>query len=189
MPPQGGKGGVYQPMPGQVPPQGGKGGVYQPMPGQVPPQGGKTAAPGTVFNPNNPNNVPLPAQGGKTPLTPEQLDRIRPNIDTFSAPQVSPPQGGFPQQGFGQQLAPGQVAPTQAEIDRLRPMQTSYANPMSPQVMQSLGGMDRYPERITRNPERMEKRMERFNQRNQGQLPMPANMAPQQGLAGLRGRR
>jgi hypothetical protein len=127
---------------------------YPPVQPQVPAQGGKAPLPtgvGDVFptprvqqpissgmSPDlaakyaemermRAGQVPgqVPAQGGKAPLTQEQIDAFKPNISP-ARPQV------FPAQPQVQQLAPGQVAPTQAEIDRLRPMLTS---PMRPQVM------------------------------------------------------
>ena len=100
----------------------GKGaGAVQPTQPQVPAQGGKTAAPGTILNPNNPNNVPMaggkapgvvqpgqspytpiglppsqvPAQGGKAPLTPEQQADLAPYIDPIR-PQVMPMRPGQP---------------------------------------------------------------------------------------------
>jgi hypothetical protein len=69
VPPQGGKGGVQQPVQPTVPAQGGKGGVG-PTP-QVPPQGGKTPVTfprgvGDAFpTPQITGYPPVPAQGGK----------------------------------------------------------------------------------------------------------------------------
>lgn len=97
------------PKPGStLPPQGGKGGVQQPVQPQVPAQGGKTPVPmgGMLGGGGQPQpqsylqqmtqpgqniysglGVPLstqpqvPAQGGKAPLTQEQIDALAPNID------------------------------------------------------------------------------------------------------------
>ena len=49
----------------------------------------------------------VPAQGGKTPFTPEQQAAFGPYINTRPMPQVLPPQGGFPQQP----QVPAQVQP------------------------------------------------------------------------------
>ena len=114
VPPQGGKGGVYQPTPRPqvqppMPPQGGKGGVYQPMPGStVPPQGGKATYTANTIGPDgrpigaetaNQYNAAkgagtvqpgqVPAQGGKAPLTPQQQADLAPYIDPIR-PQVIP---------------------------------------------------------------------------------------------------
>lgn len=101
MPAQGGKGG--RPMPAQ----GGKGlSRTLPPPGQgstMPPQGGK----GQNFGPNvfpapQVQQPQVPAQGGKAPLTQEQLAAM-------GQPQVQQPVGGFPQP----QVMPANMAPQQ----------------------------------------------------------------------------
>jgi len=98
----------------------GKGaGAVQPTQPQVPAQGGKTAAPGTILNPNNPNNVPMPGgkapgvvQPGQSPYTPIGLPPSQVPAQGGKAPvpmggfmggpgQVAPPQGGFPQRDLG----------------------------------------------------------------------------------------
>jgi hypothetical protein len=61
-------------------------------------------APQNVYAPQQPSNVPTYAQ----PF----VDAIRPQVP-------------------GQQLAPGSVAPTQAEIDRIRPMLSTPAQPVA----------------------------------------------------------
>ena len=147
----------------------GKGaGAVQPTQPQVPAQGGKTAAPGTILNPNNPNNVPMaggkapgvvqpgqspytpiglppsqvPAQGGKAPLTPEQQADLAPYIDPVRPmPQV-------------QQLAPVMPAQPQRDLGYGIPPPRPQVFPAQPQVM-----------------------------------PRPVPQVMPRGLAGLRGRR
>ena len=139
LPPQGGKGGVQQP----VPPQGGKGGARpttnsplqpgatifngvvtpntigpngQPVGGTMP--GGK--APGAV-QPGQPQSpyTPIGAQGGKG-------RDFGPNVFPGPQPQVLPPQGGFPQQPIGPGSAgpgappPSYIADKYAEMERMR---------------------------------------------------------------------
>jgi hypothetical protein len=97
MPAQGGKGG--RPMPTQ----GGKGGGYPQQPGmnpyggypqrdfgygnQLPPQGGKGGTNDALSGSNYiPRSGSIPPQGGKTPLTPEQLDALGPYINNRPPP-------------------------------------------------------------------------------------------------------
>lgn len=150
--PTGGKGAVTSRPPVLTPPGQSSG---------VPPQGGKTAAAGTIYNPNNPNNVPMPAQGdkgqnfgpnvfpapqiqqpqipaqgGKAPLTQEQLDAMR-------QPQVQQPVGGFPQPQVTpalsrpiRMLPPGVQMPIGLPAQpQVLPMKPMPANMAQPQVM------------------------------------------------------
>lgn len=143
LPPQGGKGGGRQPT---VPAQGGKGGVQQPVRPQVPAPGGKTAAPGTVFNPNNPNNVPMPggkAPGAVQPTQPQVQQPYRPiglppgqvpaqggkggtsNVPGYAQPYVNalnPQQPQVPAQGGKAPLTPEQQAALGPYINPVRPM-------------------------------------------------------------------
>ena len=140
----------------QVPAQGGKGGkgidfgpnVFPgPQPQVLPPQGGfpqQPQSPGYIAQkyaemermragqPQQPGQVP--AQGGKTPFTPEQQAAFGPYINTRPMPQVSPPQGGFPQQP-GQVPAQGGKAQTGQVPDDMRPFISNL-----PQVSPPQGG-------------------------------------------------
>jgi len=157
LPPQGGKGGVQQPVQPQVPARReGLGQMFpnytfprgpsnQPTPRPqvqppTPAPGGKTAAPGTIFNPNNPNNVPMP--GGKGAVQPGQ-------------PQV-PAQGGKgrdfgpnvfpgPQQPINSGMSPD-LAAKYAEMERMRAGQVpgqvpaqGGKTPLTPEQQAALG--------------------------------------------------
>jgi hypothetical protein len=176
------------------------------MPGQVPPQGGKTAAPGTIFNPNNPNNVPMPggkgavqpgqpqvpAQGGKAPLTPEQQATLGNAINTRPMPQVSPPQGGFPQQP-GQVPAQGGKAQTGQVPDDMRPFISNLPQVQQPQRIDPYAGT-RYagtggPGLLMR-PQVLPQKPMPANQALGGGpgaegMPIQGQLPPQLGLAGL----
>jgi hypothetical protein len=112
-----------------LPPQGGKGGVQQPIRPQVPMAGGK--APGAV-QPGQPPYMPIgyppvqpqvPAQGGKGPITlPRGVG------DVFPTPQVQqpgqvPPQGGKGRD-FGPNVFPGPQQPGQVPAQGGFPQQT-----------------------------------------------------------------
>jgi len=124
MPAQGGKGG--RPMPAQggkggrpMPAQGGKGlSQTLPPPGQgstMPAQGGK----GQNFGPNvfpapQVQQPQIPAQGGKAPLTQEQIAALGPVINNrpMLPPGVQMPVG-LPARPISPQVMPANMAPQQ----------------------------------------------------------------------------
>jgi hypothetical protein len=189
LPPQGGKGGVQQPVRPQVPAQGGKGGVQQPVqpqspytpigaqggkgnmplppgvqmpiglpPSQVPAQGGfpqrdlgygnpppRPTVPAQGGKAQNPDgtytgNLGIPPQGGKgtsrqdydrmmaqvsfaagtTPPTYEEFVQNR--LNPKPMPQVMPQKPGVPAQGGKAPLTPEQIAAIAPNIDPVRPM-------------------------------------------------------------------
>ena len=157
-------------QPGQVPPQGGKGAV-QPGQSQVPPQGGKgtsqqdydrmmaqvSFAPGTtpptyeefVQNRLNPKPMPqvmpqkpgVPAQGGKTPFTPEQQAAFGPYINNRPMPQVQQPFNPRPYPGQGNDMIDLMPYGTPDSFGNLPPNFYGQQPPAQPQVQQRLSDM------------------------------------------------
>jgi len=248
LPPQGGKGGVQQPVQPQVParreglgqmfpnytfprgpsvplnpnatPYTGPSNQPAPRPQVQPPTpapGGKTAAPGTIFNPNNPNNVPMP--GGKGAVQPGQPPYMPIGLPPSQPGQV-PAQGGKGRD-FGPNVFPG---PQQPFIEPMRDqnpqvaemirqgnmqgamdlqkqlaMQNGKIFPQQPQVQQPfITPMQPFdPRQAQVYAPYINKTVDNVAQRPQvlPMKPMPANMAPQQvglgqamqGLGGLGG--
>jgi hypothetical protein len=121
----------------------------------VPPQGGKTAAPGTILNPNNPNNVPM--AGGKaagavqpgqpqspyTPIGAQGGKGGTSNVPGYAQPYVNAlnPQAQQPQVpaqgGKGRDFGPN-VFPGPQVQQPLQPFGPGSAGPgvlMQPQVL------------------------------------------------------
>jgi hypothetical protein len=124
--------------------------------------GGFMGGPGQVQQPGQ-----VPAQGGKAPLTQEQISALAPNIDPIRPmPQVSPPQGIR----FPSDFTP--PAPGQTYINpNINP--AGFTGTLPPRLQQPAPVMPRpVPQVMPRQP-----------------TPKPAPQVMPRGLAGLRGRR
>lgn len=91
--------------------------------------GGKSAAPGTIFNPSNPNNVPMPGGKGGGAAT---------NVPNYAQPYIGalPPQGGKGGTNdalSGSNYTPPGVTTTQAPVQQPAPVQQTV-NPYSSDV-------------------------------------------------------
>lgn len=102
----------------------------------TPAPGGKTAAPGTVFNPSNPNNVPLPAQGkGATPSNvPNYVQPYMPIGAQGGKAQLTPEQ----QAQIATNIKPAAVQPTNPYLgDVAAPQLADTVNALTPQAIPS----------------------------------------------------
>ena len=154
-----------KPIQGGVPPQGGKGGVYQPMPGStVPPQGGKGGAQQPGQPPYLPTGLPPaqpPIQPPIQPTVPARREGLGQMFPNYTFPQVQPPppprspsiptprpqvQPPMPPQGGKggvYQPMPGQVPAQGGKGRDFGP--NVFPGPQQPQVLPPQGGFPQQP--------------------------------------------
>ena len=178
LPPQGGKSGVQRPT---LPPQGAKGGgapmppqpqsPYTPIGSQpqMPPQGEGLGMGGVAGKGNAPVQPTVPPQGGKTPLTPDQ-------IAALGSQSQMPPQGG---KGGVQPQMPPQGGKGGVQPQTLQPGAQIFNGTVTPNTI----GPNGLPVGGT-----MPRPVPQVMPRPMPQV-MPRGLAGLRGLRGLRGRR